>query len=137
MGNNEKKVMRYIIAGFLFFCFGFAGGYLFNARGIPSDPAGAGADVANYDAAQERVSRAADEIRGAACNVRDASAEVRIGINDAGDIRDASLGVTDGIDRALYGAGQLEDGIQRVMGILDAAEKRNAEVEKDSYSRLD
>jgi hypothetical protein len=137
MESVVKKVMRIIIVGLFLLASGFAGGYLFNRCGNAGDPPGAGADVSGYDNAAERIERAAGAVEAAGRNVGEAAGEIRIGVSEAGRVGELAGDIGDGTSRALVGVGGIADGIQRVMGILDGAEKRNAEMEDVVNSRLD
>jgi len=135
--QSVKKVMRIIAAGLLLFCLGFAGGYLFNRIRSTGDPGRAAADVRSYDAAAERTELAAGAVADAAGNVAEAAGELGVGIIEAGSIAGIAGDIRDGTGRALGGAGGIADGIQRIMGILDYAEKRSAEMEAACGSGLD
>ena len=137
MKSNVKKVMRYIIAGLLLFCIGFAAGY-FSDRGRNSiHKAGITADVSGYDEAAKRIESATAAIRNVTRNVREAQGEVRIGVDEAGNIGGVAYDIREGAGRALDGAGDIESGIRLIVGILDEAEKRNAEMEEDSNNGVD
>ena len=129
MKSSVKKVMRNIIVCMLLLMLGFCGGYLFDRVRSGVNQAGTAADVRGYDEAAKRIERAEAAIGDATGSVRAASGEVRISISDAGRIREIAGDVADGNDRALSGVVDIADGIQRVMGILDDAEKRNKEME--------
>jgi len=137
MEINVKKSLHTIAVCLFLYTLGFCTGYFFDRIRTSIHPAGAGADVSGYDAASERVERAADEIRNAAGNVREAAGEVKISINEAGSIGEIARDIGSGTDRALNGVGSLADGVQRIMGIMDAAEKRNAKMEADSGIGMD
>jgi len=137
MKSSAKKVLLVIAACLLLFCLGFSCGYLFDRIGSSIHPAGAGADVGGYDEAAGRIERAASAVGNAAGNVREAAGEVRISIDEAGSFREIARDIGSGTNRALDGLGDLENGIQRVMGIMDAAEKRNAEMETAGGNGMD
>jgi len=137
MKSSAKKVLLVIAACLLLFCLGFACGYLFDRIGIPGDTTGAAADVSGYETAAQRVERAKTAIDDVAGNVREAAGEVRISIDEAGSIGEIARDIGSRTDRALDGLGGLENGIQRVMGIMDAAEKRNAEMETAGSNGMD
>jgi len=133
----SKKIMRGIIAGVLLFCLGFCGGYIFDRFGIIRNQAGTAADVSGYDKVERRVENAKGSITDAAGTVRDASEEIRISINEVGGIGSVANEIGSGIDSALDGSRVIEIGIQRVMGTLDEAERRNKKMEEFSDSELD
>jgi hypothetical protein len=135
--KNAKKVFRASAAALLFFCAGFACGYLSHRFGIFGDKGGVAADVSGYLGAEERAGRAADAVADAAGNVREASGEVRIGITEAGEIGSVASDIGSGASLSLDRAGGIEGGILRIMGILDAAEKRNGEMEASGRVGLD
>ncbi|MCL2808644.1 MAG: hypothetical protein FWD24_01120 [Treponema sp.] len=137
MKDAVKKNMRVVIIYLLLFCFGFCVGYLFDRIGNRINQAGAAADVGKYDKASERVERAADAIINAAGNVAEAAREVRVGFDEAGRIGNIAGDIADGVNSAYGGAYELADGIRRVMGILDEAEKRNATVEAVCCNGMD
>jgi len=137
MKTGVKKVMRRIAAGLLFFCAGFASGYLFDRCGNSINQAGITADVSGYDEAAKRVESAKAAIGDAAGKIREAQREVGISIDDAGNIAGLACGIRDGNVRALDGAGRIEDGIRFIMGILDEAEKRNAAMEEVGNNGVD
>ena len=137
MRSSAKKVMRNIIAGLLLFCLGFCSGYLFNRVRSAVYKAGAAADVRGYDEAEKRIERAASAVSDAAASVSEASGEVRISVNDVGIIREISGDIERGNVVSLDGLGDLEDGVRRVIGIIDEAEKRNEKMENDRDIRMD
>jgi len=138
MDDVIKKVMRtIIIVALLSFCAGFICGYLFNRIRSTGYQAGASADVSGYDTAAERAERAARAVAETAGNVAEAAGELRIGIDEVGSISGIAGDIGEGTDRALDGVGGLADGVQRIMGIMDGAEKRSAEMEAVSYRRMD
>ncbi|MDR0302470.1 MAG: hypothetical protein LBI04_09200 [Treponema sp.] len=137
MKSNVKKVMRFFIVGLLLFAAGFVCGRYFDRIRILGNQAGTAPDVRGYDAASERTERAKDAIEDAARNVSGAAGAVRIGVDEAGRITGIAGDVGFGIDRALDGTRGLADGIQRVMGIMDAAEKRNAKMEETGGGGMD
>jgi len=137
MKNNVKKVMRNIIIILLLFSLGFCVGYLFNRARAGINKTGTEADVRDYDEAAQRIERAEAAIGDAAGNVREAAGEVRISIDEAGIIREVAGNIERGNDRALDGVSGIADGIQRVMEILDKAEKRSADMEGGGNVGLD
>jgi len=130
MKNNVKKVMRNIIIILLLFSLGFCVGYLFNRARAGINKTGTEADVRDYDEAAQRIERAEAAIG-------DAAGEVRISIDEAGIIREVAGNIERGNDRALDGVSGIADGIQRVMEILDKAEKRSADMEGGGNVGLD
>jgi len=137
-GNkNVKKILRGIVIILFVFIIGFCFGYLFDRIRGSGNQAGTRADVSVYDEASQRVERAANEIRNAAGNVREATGEIRIGINEAGSIASVARDIGRGNTNALDGLSGIENGIQHIMGILDDAEKRNAEMENACDNRMD
>ena len=137
MKINVKKVFRVIAFILLLFCLGFVCGYLFDRSGNAGDTRRTAADVGGYDAAAKRIESAAGFVADAAGNVREASGEIRIIIDDVGNVREIACGIADGTVRALDGSWEIEDGIRRVVGILDDAEKRNKKMEEFGDSELD
>jgi len=137
MKSSVKKIMRNIIIGVLLFSLGFCFGYLFDRIRVSGNQAGAAADVSGYDEASRRIERAASEIRNAAGKVSGASGEIKIGYDEAGIIANVAFDIGRGNENALDGLSDLEDGIQRVMGILGDAEKRSKEMEAACGCRMD
>jgi len=137
MKSAVKKVICNIFIGLFLFSLGFCFGYLFDRIRVSGNQAGTAADVSGYDKASQRIERAANEIRNAAGNVREASGEIRIGIDEAGSIGDVARDIGRGNANAFVGLGGIESGIQHIMGIMDEAEKRNAEMENACDSRMD
>ena len=137
MNSNVKKIFLIIAIGVSLFCLGFSWGYFFDRIRVAGNQAGTAADVSGYDEATRRIERTANEIRNAAGNVREASGEIRISIDDAGISAGIAGDIADANVRALNGVGSLADGVQRIMGIMDAAEKRNAKMEADSGIGMD
>ncbi|MCL2252556.1 MAG: hypothetical protein FWC12_11685 [Treponema sp.] len=137
MKSSVKEIYLVVGSCFILFILGFIAGCLFNECRSDSDTQGVAADVGGYDTAAERVERAASAIGDAAEYVREAAGEVRISIDEAGSIGEIARDIGSGTDRALDGLSDIEDGIQRVMGILGIAEKRNAEMETTRNNGMD
>jgi hypothetical protein len=137
MRDVLKTIAFIFTAGFFLFGSGFTCGYLFNRARSTGSQAGAFADVRNYDAAAGRIEYAAGTVENAARNIGEAAGEVRISVGEAGSIGDIAGGIGGGISRALDGAGSIAGGVQRIMAILDDAEKRNAEMETAGVNRMD
>jgi len=137
MKGVVKKVIYVIVACLLLLGINIGARYIFDGTRGTRNKTGTAADVGKYDAASERVERAAGAISDAAENVRGAHREVRISINEIGNIGNVARDIGDGINRTLDGTSDIADGIQRVMGILYEAEKRNAEMETASNNRMD
>jgi len=137
MKNAAKKVLVIIVIVVFLFGSGFGCGYFTYRNRNTGNTHGITADVRNYDEAAERVERAAGAVSDAARNVGEAAGEIRISIEAAGRIGEIAGDIRDGVEGAASGAGELADRIQRVMGILDAAEKRSAENESTGNNGLD
>ena len=135
--KNVKKILRNVGVGVLLFCFGFCGGYIFDRFGIIRNQAGTAADVSGYYKAEQRIEDAKGSITDAAGTVRDASEQIRISINEVGGIRSVANEIGSGIDSAFDGSRVIEIGIQRVMGTLYEAERRNKKMETSGDSKLD
>lgn len=132
-----KKILCVILTVLFLLGISFAVRFILVGSGSAGDKGGAAPDVSGYDTAAKRVESAAAAVAGVTRNVREASGEVRISINDVGIIRGAAFDIADGTVGALAGADRIADGIQFIMGILDDAEKRNTEMEAMGDSRLD
>ena len=137
MKDAVKKILCIFAVCLFLFCLGFGSGYFFDRVRNTCDQAGTAADVRSYDTAAERVERTVGAVADAAGNVREAAGAVRISIDEVGDIAKIAGDIGDGAYRTLDGTGRIADGIQLIMGILDAAEKRDAQVETAGSYRMD
>jgi hypothetical protein len=137
MQSVVKKIIRIVIACLLLFIAGFASGVVFNRCRSSSNTAGVTADVSGYNTAAQRIEYTARAVEDAARNVSGAQGEVRISIDDVGSITRVAYDIADGTDSALVGTSRITDGVQRIMGILDEAEKRDAKMEASGGDRLD